>query len=114
MPTLNQKTDIAGAIAAIRAAENLLTQQLHAATDVLAAIKLTHEYNNLDSYLSELVHAQNAADDLSFGNATVYLKSQASGLQVDEAAIKAIVGDVETAATIVSYITKAVALIAKL
>jgi len=114
MPTADQQKNTAEAIAAIRAAENLLTQQIRAATDVLKAIKLTNEYNNLDSYLSQLLYAQNSADDASFANATAALKSQASGLQADEAMIKTIVGDVQTAATIVSYITQALAFIAKL
>ena len=81
---------------------------------MLTAIKLTSEFHILDSYLSQLLHAQNSADDASFTNATAALKSQASGLQADEATIKTIVGDVQTAATIVSYITQALAFIAKL
>lgn len=114
MATLNQQTNIASAIAAIRSAENLLTQQIRVATDLLAAIKLTNEYNSLDSYLSQLLHAQNSTDDLTFANATLNLKSQASGLQVDETEIKTIVSDVKTAATIVGYIVQALAFVAKL
>jgi negative regulator of replication initiation len=114
MPTLSKQTNIAGAIASIRVAENLLTQQIRAATDTLTAIKLTNEYHNLDSYLSQLLHAQNSADDASFADATAALQSQASGLEADQAAIRAIVGDVQTAASIVNYITQALTLIAKL
>ena len=114
MPTPGQKKNTADAIAAIRAAENLLTQQIRGTNEVLTAIKLTNEYNNLDSCLSQLLHVQNSADDASFANATSALRSQASGLQADEAAIKTIVGDVQTAATIINYITQALAFIAKL
>ena len=114
MPTLDQQKNTADAIAAIRTAENLLTQQIRGANDALTAIKLANEYNNLDSCLSQLLHAQNAADDTCFANATAALKSQASGLQADEATIKTIVGDVQTAASIISYITQALAFIAKL
>ncbi len=114
MPTLTQQTNIANAIAAIRAAEELLTQQNRVATDVLTSIKLTNEYNNLDSYLSQLLHAQNSVDDVGFANATAALQSQAGGLQADEHAIKAIVGDFQKAASIISYITQAVTLIAEL
>jgi negative regulator of replication initiation len=114
MPTLRQQTNVAGAITAIRVAQNLLTQQIRAATDVLKAIKLTNEYNNLNSYLSQLLHAQNSADDASFADATTALQSQTNGLEADEDAIKTIIGDVQTAATIVSYITQALTLIAKL
>jgi hypothetical protein len=114
MPTLSQQTNTANAIAAIRAAQNLLSQQIRAATVTLTAIKLTNEYNNLDSYLSQLLQVQNSADDVSFSNATAALQSHASGLQAGEATIKAIVGDVQTATNIVNYITQALTFIAKL
>jgi hypothetical protein len=114
MPTLNQQTSVAGAIAAIRSAENLLTDQIQSSTETLTAIKLTHEYNNLDSYLSELLHAQNAADDSVFANATQLLQSQVSGLQADQASINTIISDVAIAGQVVGYITQALAFIAKL
>jgi hypothetical protein len=114
MPTLSQQTAVASAIDAIRAAENVLTDQIQASNDTLTAIKLTHEYNNLDSYLSELLHAQNAADDSTFSNATDALKSRTNGLQADEAAIKKIITDVATAGKVIGSITQALALIAKL
>jgi hypothetical protein len=114
MPTLNQQTAVAGAITALRSAENLLTDQIQSSDDTLTAIKLTHEYNNLDSYLSELLHARNAADDLVFANATQQLQSQVSGLQADQAAINAIIADVALAGQVVGYITQALAFIAKL
>ena len=114
MPTLNQQTAVAGAINAIRSAENLLTDQIQASNDTLIAIKLTHEYNNLDSFLSELLHAQNSADDATFANATDALKSRTEGLQADEAAIKAIINDLEIAAKVLGYITQALGFIAKL
>jgi ABC-type phosphate transport system auxiliary subunit len=114
MPTPAQQTAIAQAITSIRSAENLLTDQIQTSSDTLKAIKLTHEYNNLDSYLSELLHAQNAADDASFAVATQALQTRTDGLQADEAKIKKIVADVATAGKVVGYITDALAFIAKL
>jgi negative regulator of replication initiation len=114
MPTLTQQTAVAGAIDAIRDAENLLTDQIQASTDTLTAIKLTHQYSNLDSYLSELLHIQNAADDASFTNATQALQARSDGLKADEATIKAIVADVATAGKVIGYIAQALAFIAKL
>jgi ABC-type phosphate transport system auxiliary subunit len=114
MPTPSQQANISNAIDAIRTAENLLSQQVRTATDSLTALKLTNEYNNLDTCLSQLLQAQNAVDDASFSNAAASLQSDASGLQADEATIKSIVGDVQVAANIISYITQALGIIAKL
>ncbi len=114
MPNPQQQTAIAGAIDAIRNAEILLTAQIRASTDTLQAIKLTHEYNNLDFQLSALLHAQNGADDAAFQAATATLKSQSTTLQADIAAIKRIVADVALAGKIVSDITRALSFIAKL
>lgn len=114
MPTPDQQSSIAAAILAIRSAQNLLQQQINAAVDMLIAIKLTNEYSSLDSHLSQLLHAQNAADDAVFSQAMVPLKSQTGGLQVDEATIKKIISDVGTAAKVVGYITQALGFIAKI
>src|SRR3984957_12025612 len=104
MPTLSQHTAINAPVDAIRNAEDLLTDQVRSSTDTLTAIKLTNEYNNLDSYLSELLQAQNAADDATFANATEAIQSRTSGLEADEEAIKAIISDVATAAKVIGYI----------
>ena len=114
MPTLSQQTAINAAVDAIRNAEDVLTDQIRCSTDALTAIKLTNEYNNLDSYLSELLHAQNAADDATFANATKALQSRLSGLEADEKAIETIIADVATAAKVIGYIADALKLIAKL
>ena len=114
MPTLSQQTAVSQAIDAIRNAESLLTEQIQSADETLTAIKLTHEYNNLDSYLSELLHAQNSADDVTFTNATQALQARADGLKADENTIKTIVADVATAGKIVGYITQALGFITKL
>jgi len=114
MPTPDQQSTIAAAILAIRNAQNLLQQQINASIDILTAIKLTNEYSSLDSHLSQLLHAQNAADDAIFSQAMAPLKSQTGGLQVDETTIKKIVSDVGTAGKIVGYITQALGFIAKL
>jgi ABC-type phosphate transport system auxiliary subunit len=114
MPTSDQQSNVSSAIAAVRNAQALLTQQIRNTGDTLTAIKLSNEYDNLDSYLSQLLHAQNSADDASFTSATSILKTQATGLQTDATSIKAIVADVQTAASIVSYITQALAFIVRL
>jgi hypothetical protein len=114
VPTSDQQACVADAIGAIRDAENLLTAEIQATDDTLTAIKLTHEYNNLDSYLSELLHAQNVTDDLTFANAMQALQTRVDGLQADEDAIKRIVADVATAGKIIGYITTALAFIARL
>ena len=114
MPTLSQQTAIKAAVDAIRNAEDVLTDQIRSSTDALTAIKLTNEYNNLDSYLSELLHAQNAADDATFANATTALQSRLSGLEADEKAIQTIITDVAIAAKVIGFIANAVKFIAKL
>ncbi|HVA14060.1 MAG TPA: hypothetical protein VNF99_12470 [Stellaceae bacterium] len=114
MPTPDQQSNTANAILAIRNAQNLLQQQINASSNTLTAIKLTNEYNSLDSSLSQLLHAQNIADDAIFSKMIETLKSQTGGLQADEAAIKGIISDVGTAAKVVGYITQALSFIAKL
>ncbi len=114
MPTPNQQKFVSSAIDAIRHAENLLTDQIQSSTVTLTAIKLTHEYNNLDSFLSELLHVQNAVDDVSFTSATQALQSRVGGLKADEAVIKTIIKDVSTVGKIIGYVTQALELIAKL
>ncbi len=114
MPTLSQQTAINAAIDAIRNAEDVLTDQIRSSTDALTAIKLTNEYNNLDSYLSELLHAQNAADDATFANATEALQSRLAGLEADEKAIQTVITDVAIAAKVIGFIADAIKLIAKL
>jgi ABC-type phosphate transport system auxiliary subunit len=114
VPTLSQQTAISAAIDAIRNAEDVLTDQIRSSTDALNAIKLTNEYNNLDSYLSELLHAQNAADDVTFANATQALQSRLSGLEADEKAIRSIIADVVIAGKVIGYIADAVKLITAL
>ena len=114
MPTSSQQTNISDAITSIRSAENILTQQIRVEEDTLTAIKLTNEFTNLESILSQLLHAQNSADDASFAAATASLKTGADVLQADEAIIKKIIGDVATAAKLIGYITQALTFIAKL
>jgi|ERR1700722_540959 len=114
MPTSDQQLAISGAIDAMRNAEILLTSEIRSSDDTLQAIKLTHEYNNLDFQLSALLHAQNAADDATFAAATASLKSQSAALQADAAAIKLIVEDVDLAGKIGANIIRALAFIAKL
>jgi hypothetical protein len=86
---------------------------------VCAVPQLTHEFNNLDAFLSELLHAQNSADDAMFADACAALQAQADGLKADEEAIQTVVTDAATAASSLDhrlhgYITQALGFIAKL
>ncbi len=114
MPTPDQRSNVSSAILAIRSAQNLLQLQISNSSDTLTAIKLTNEYNSLDSRVTQLVHAQIAADDAIFSQAMATLKSPTGGLQADEATIKKIISDVGTAEKVVNYITQALAFIAKI
>ena len=114
MPTFTAQPIVSNAILSLRSAENLITQQIRSADDPLQAIKLTQEYSNLDSILSQLLHAQNAADDASFCAIVATLKTDAGVLQTDEATIKELIKDVETAAQVIGYITQALNFISKL
>ncbi len=114
MPNPIQKDGLSEAINAIRSAEVLLTGQIRNATDTLLAIKLTHEYNNLDSFLSGLLHLQNVTDDDTFAGQISAFKATAATLKIDQDAIRKIVADVQLAANIVSYIGKAIAVVAKM
>jgi len=114
MPTPEQTAAISRAITAIRQAEILLTDQIRNACETLMAIKLTHEYNNLDWYLSSLLHLQNATDDEVFEVTTTHIKSTADGLKVDVTTIQTIVQDEQTAGKVIDYITQAAAVVAEL
>jgi hypothetical protein len=114
MPTTAQKTSLSAAIDAIRSAEGLLTAQIRNAPDSLQAIKLAHEYNNLDSFLSGLLHLQNLSDDATFSPALAAFKNTAASLKADQDAVSKIVNDVKIAAQVVTYIGKAAALVARL
>lgn len=114
MPTLSQQRNVSDAVSAIRSAQNLLQEQINCETETVPIIKLTNQYHSLDSNLSLLLHAQNATDDAIFSAAAATLKSQTSGLQMDEAAIKDIIDDIGTATKVIGYIEQALGYIAKL
>jgi hypothetical protein len=102
------------AVEPIRSAEQLLIQASRETANPATLTKISIEYNQLDSFLSQLLHAQAIADDAEFGNATAALKKQAAMLEADEEYIKKIVSDVATAAKIIGYIAQALTLIGKL
>src|SRR5665647_1660894 len=108
MSTASQKQDLIDAISQIRFAEQLLLTESRSTSDTAKLIQINIEYTHLDSYLSQILHAQALADDTEFGNATAALKEQASALAIDQAGIGKIVGDVAIAGKIVGYITQAV------
>jgi hypothetical protein len=102
-----QQQNILNAVQAIQSAENVLTNQVNAATDPLSAIKLTHAYQHLDSCLSQLLQLQNLTDDAAFAASVATIKGQTSALQSDEKTIKGLVGDVDVATEVIGYIGKA-------
>lgn len=114
MGTDAQRQTLLNAVSLLRAAEQLLVQAGRDTSDPTTLMKITNEYNQLDSYLSQLLHAQAIADDAAFASATAALKQQASTLQTEEDDIKKIVADVGTAAQIVGYIAQALSFVATL
>ncbi len=98
----------------IRSAEQLLLQAGRDEPDPAKLMKINLEYAQLDSFLSQLLHAQAVADDTLFASATAALKQQASILQVEEEDIQKTVTDVGTAAKIAGYIGQALTFVASL
>jgi phosphoribosylcarboxyaminoimidazole (NCAIR) mutase len=109
-----QKQTLLNAASLIRAAEQLLVQASRASSDPAKLMQINTEYTQLDSFLSQLLHAQAIADDADFASATAALKQQAATLQAEESDIKVIVADVGKAAQIAGYIAQALSLIATL
>lgn len=101
-------------VSILRAAEALLLQASRATTDLPMLLQINAEYNNLDSWISQLLHTQAVDDDTQFSGAIASLKQQANLLSADEAHIQVIVKDVATAGKIVGYITQAVAFLGAL
>jgi hypothetical protein len=114
MPTPQQTQELMNAVTSIRSAEQILVTASNSMTDQVQLLKLNIEYQHLDSYLSQLLHAQALSDDSQFSTATTALQSQADALAADETAIQNIVSDVGTAAKVVQYIAEAVGFIAKI
>ena len=111
MPTPSQKQGLLDAVSQIRAAEQLLLEASRSTSDPVKLIQINTEYTHMDSYISQILHAQALTDDADFGNATAALKSQVSALNVEVDSIKKIVDDVATAGKIVGFITKAIQVI---
>ena len=114
MPNPDKKQTLIDAISQIRSAEQLLIAASRSASDPVTLIQINTEYSHLDSYLSQMLHAQALTDDTDFGKATTALKSQISALTSNEESIKKIIGDVASAAKILGYLTKAVEIIGTL
>lgn len=114
MSTTSQKQSLLEAVGNLRAAEQMLLTESRNTSDVAKLIQLNTEYSHLDSYLSQILHAQALTDDHEFDSATSALKAHADVLAADEAAIKKVVGDVATAGKVIGYITKAIQIIGTL
>ena len=114
MSIATQKQSLLDAVGQLRVAEQLLLEQSRSMSDAAKLIQVTNEYNHLDSYLSQILHAQALADDQAFSAAATALKNQVTSLALDESAIKKIVADVATAGRIVGCIAKAITIIGTL
>ena len=108
------KQTLLNVVSLIRAAEQSLIQVSRASSDPLVIAKINTEYNQLDSFLSQVLHTQALTDDTIFTTSTAALKQQARTLQTEENDIKAIVTDVGIAAKIVGYLAQAASMIATL
>jgi hypothetical protein len=109
-----KKQSLLDAVAALRQAEMALKDASSSIEDDTLLLKITLEYNHLDSVLQQMVQAQAISDDSDFAAATASLKAQSDTLQADEDLIKKIVGDVDLAARIVGCIAQAITTIARL
>lgn len=114
LPEESPRDIILKAIAAIRAANNLLLNASRATSNPNNLAKIQIEHSNLNALLNQLSNIYAIADDALFANATNQLKNQASALQNAENYIKQISNIVETAAQIAGYIAQAATFIAKL
>jgi hypothetical protein len=114
MPTDTQKQALLDAVGQIRSAEQVLIQACRASADPATLTKINTEYSQLDSFLSQMLHAQATADDDDFEAVVTALQQQVATLQVQENQMQAIVGDVAKAAQIAGYIAQALTYVAKL
>ncbi len=114
MPTDAQKQALLDAVAQIRSAEQVLIQSSRASADPATLMKINTEYSQLDSFLSQMLHAQATADDDDFDALATALQQQVATLQAEEAQMQAIVGDVGKAAQICGYVAEALVYVAKL
>lgn len=108
------KQTLLDTVGLLRSAEQLLLVASRATSDLGKLIKINMEYGQLDSFMSQLLHAQALADDADFARATAALKQQAAALQVEEADLAKVVADVGTAAKIAGYLAQAVSFLATL
>ena len=114
MPTDAQKQALLDAVAQLRSAEQVLIQASRASADPATLTKINTEYSQLDSFLSQMLHAQATDDDGDFEALVTTLQQQVSALQVEEGQMQTIVGDVGKAAQIAGYVTEALTYVAKL
>jgi hypothetical protein len=114
VPNPTQKQGLLDAVNQIRSAEQLLLQASRVTSDPATLIQINTEYAHMDSFLSQMLHAQALADDAEFSRAVTALKGQISTLSADEASMKKIIDDIATAGKVVAYIVKAIEIITKL
>lgn len=114
MPTANQKSDTLQAIEQIRQAQALINAQLELCADTEGLIELNRQLQMVDGLISELIHAQNAANDELFTKATSSLKQQVTDLKADAEKTKTCIDTIENVAKYVGYITQAFKFIARL
>jgi hypothetical protein len=105
MPTEDQKQKLSGAIDRIRKAQAVLRTSY--------GDKVQAEYDKLDGLLTKIIEAKELEDDDAFKTAAGVLAQQSTVLQTDAAHVKAIVADVDAAATIAGYLVEAAQFLAK-
>jgi hypothetical protein len=106
--------DVDTIVTQLTTVQSQLLDLSRSSADPTELLQLHTEYLAVQSVLSQAAHAQLAADDAVFTQATTALKAQAKLLDGMEDQIKILVKDVALAAKIASAVTQAVTLIAKL
>lgn len=114
MPSDAQNQALTQAVGALRAVEQQLLDASRQSNDPNQLMRLNLEYNHVDSWLSQVLHAQAESDDALFAQATASLKQSADALKAEAAAMQKVVGDVGTAAKIAGYLAQAATAIAGL
>jgi hypothetical protein len=114
MPTDDQKQSLDGAIEQIRAAQKTLQKASEVATDGDKADRINGMYQKLQTLLTHVLQAEEAADDDAFTAAKTMFAGETAVLQADQASIQAIVDDVATAAQIAGYLAQAASFLAEI
>ncbi len=114
MPTDDQKQSLGGAIDQIRAAQKALQKASEVATDADKADTINDTYQKLQTLLTHVLQAEEAADDDAFTAAKNAFSQETAVLEADQARIQAFVDDVALAGQIAGYLAQAASYLAKI